>query len=113
MKPGDLFYIADPQTNTVLERSCLANENGMIRYNFRNSVRQSCPEEKIFIYHHHTAAEAIAAVRRAHEIKAQDCRIKAQKLLDKAARLEAEIPVLTDRIIDKYSDLEKIGKRRK
>jgi len=113
MKPGDLFYIADPQTNTVLERACLANENGMIRYNFRDSIRQSCPEEKIFVYHYRTAEEAIAAVRRSHEMDAQACRIKAQKLLSKAARLESEIPILTDVVIAKYSDLERIGKRRK
>jgi hypothetical protein len=113
MEPGDLFYIADPQTNTVLERSCLANENGMIRYNFRDSISQSCPEEMIFVYHHRTAEEAIAAVKHSHEMKAQECRVKAKKLLDKAARLESEIPVVTDVVIDKYSDLERIGKCKK
>lgn len=110
MKKGDIFYIADPQTNTILEREVLDVVDGKVHYNFRDSVVQKCPIENMWDYHHKTLESAEQHMADFRKIQIESAEKQIRSLQNKIHRLNWTKPVVTKVVIKEYKELAKIGR---
>jgi len=109
MKKNDIFYIVDYYgTKSILKRKVLNVNNGMIQYNFRDSVVQSTTIENFtkFRIGYTSLAKAKSVFQDYKLRELGDIDNKILKLKNKKKKVKHLIPPIID-VVGSYKDLIK------